>query len=156
MTNAKALQKPVTPGSVKALMAAETVIIGFLAFWFYSEYTYNAYFQTYVNSILLEHITTYTAAIGTVIGLSGSAAAITLWRSVRQAKSRLGAVTPNKIRGSMERLLSTLPAIDEPSVQANLMMTPQISRASPAIQPSQPVQTLGQEEKHSSQRNEPA
>ena len=113
MPQARTPRKAATPGSVKALMIIEASAIGFFSFWLYSEYFYNAYFRTYVDSVFLAHITTYTAVIGLSIGLVGSAVTLTLWRSLRQARLRLESATPPRIKGSMERILSGMSAIDE-------------------------------------------
>jgi len=115
MTPAKAVLKAVTPDSVKALMLVEAGIIGFLGYWIGNEYEYNAYFRTYLDQMVLSHITTYTAALGLGIGLAGSAIAAVLYRNLRHARSILENVGAPKFRGAMSQVLAGLPSIDESS-----------------------------------------
>ncbi len=105
--------KSVTPGSVKALMILEAGIISFLAFWLYNEYSYNIYFRIYVDTMIVAHITTYTVVLGLGIGLAGSAAAATLYRNLQHAKHTLERVTLPKIKGTVEKIMSSVPTIDE-------------------------------------------
>src|SRR5256886_7216280 len=88
-------------------------IVGFLGYWIVSEYVFNAYFHDYVDQLLGAHGTTFTAAVGLGIGLAGSAIAATLYRNFQHAKSRLGTITAPKIRGAVERILSSLPTVEE-------------------------------------------
>ena len=113
MTPAKAIQKAVTPESVKVLMLVEAGVIGFLGYWIGSEYVYNAYFRTYLDEAVLSHITTYTAALGLGIGLAGSTVAVVLYRNLRHARSLLDNVGASKFRGAMSQVLAGLPALDE-------------------------------------------
>lgn len=113
MSPAKTPLKSVTPGSVKALMILEAGIISFLAFWLYNEYSYNIYFRIYVDTMIVAHITTYTVVLGLGIGLAGSAAAATLYRNLQHAKHSLERVTLPKIKGTVEKIMSSVPTIDE-------------------------------------------
>ncbi len=142
----KSTLKPVTPESVRALMLIEAVVIGFLFFWLSNEYVNNAFYRTYLNSVLVEHLTTYTIAFGLGIGLAGTAVAATLWKFLRDAKLRLETVAP-RIKGSVEKVLAGLPSI-EPKTQvppATPVQTgsqvqgtiPSLAVASPATQPGQ-------------------
>jgi hypothetical protein len=94
-------------------MIIEAGVIGFLAYWILSEYIFNAYFHDYVDQLLGAHGTTFTAALGLGIGLAGSAIAATLYRNLQHAKSRLETITAPKIRGAVEKILSSLPTVDE-------------------------------------------
>ncbi len=94
-------------------MLVEASIIGFLAYWIASEYFFNAYFHDYVNQLFGAHGTTFTAALGLGIGLAGSAIAATLYRNLQHAKYRLETVTAPKIRGAVEKILSSLPIVEE-------------------------------------------
>ncbi len=105
--------KPVTPSSVKILMVLEAAVVAFLAYWIASEYVFNAYFHDYVDQLLGTHGTTFTAALGLGIGLAGSAIAATLYRNLQHAKSRLETIATPKIRGAVEKILSSLPAVEE-------------------------------------------
>ncbi len=105
--------KPVTPSSVKILMVVEAAVVAFLAYWILSEYAFNAYFHDYVDQLLGTRGTTFTAAIGLGIGLAGSAIAATLYRNLQHAKSRLETIATPKIRGAVEKILSSLPAVEE-------------------------------------------
>jgi hypothetical protein len=113
LSPARSPVKPVTPGSVKILMLVEAGVIGFLAFWIVNEYVFNAYFHDYVDQLLGTHVTTLTAALGLGIGLAGSAIAATLYRNLQHAKYRLETIAAPKIRGAVEKILSTLPAVEE-------------------------------------------
>ena len=94
-------------------MVVEAGVIGFLAFWIVNEYLFNAYFHDYVVQLLGNHITTLTAALGLGIGLAGSAIAATLYRNLQHAKYRLETIAAPKIRGAVEKILSTLPTVEE-------------------------------------------
>ncbi|TMI22757.1 hypothetical protein E6H31_01085 [Candidatus Bathyarchaeota archaeon] len=111
MSPSRTVQKAVTPDSVKSLMIIEAIVIAFFSFWLANEYVYNVFFRIYVNSIFVEHFTTYTIALGLGIGLAGAAAAATLYKNLREAKVRLGSVAP-KIRGSVEKMLATVPTME--------------------------------------------
>ena len=94
-------------------MVLEASVIGFLAYWILSEYVFNAYFHDYVDQLLGNHVTTFTAALGLGIGLTGSAIAATLYRNLKHAKSQLETMAAPKIRGAIEKILSTLPSVEE-------------------------------------------
>jgi len=111
MSHSRTVQRSVTPDSVKALMIIEAIIIAFFSFWLANEYVYNVYFRVYVNSVFVEHFTTYTIALGLGIGLAGTAAAAALYKNLREAKVKLESVTP-RIRGSIEKMLANVPSIE--------------------------------------------
>jgi len=123
MSPSRTVQRSVTPDSVKALMIIEAIVIAFFSFWLANEYTYNVYFQIYVNSVFVEHFTTYTIALGLGIGLAGTAAAATLYKNLREAKVKLESVAP-KIRGSVEKMLASVPSMEPQAI---------ISSISPAL-----------------------
>jgi hypothetical protein len=127
--------KPVTPGSVKVLMLVEAGIIGFLTYWIGSEYLFNAYFHDYVDQLLGTGGTTFTAVLGLSIGLAGSAIAVTLYRNLQHAKSRLETIAAPKIRGAVEKILSNLPTVEEPQ-RASVARAPTPSSIAP-LSPSQ-------------------
>ena len=122
MSPSRTVQRSVTPDSVKALMIIEAIVIAFFSFWLANEYTYNVYFQIYVNSVFVEHFTTYTIALGLGIGLAGTAAAATLYKNLREAKVKLESVAP-KIRGSVEKMLASVSSMEPQAA------TPPISNA---------------------------
>jgi hypothetical protein len=128
MSPSRTVQKSVTPDSVKALMIIEAIVIAFFSFWLANEYVYNVFFRIDVNSIFVEHFTTYTIALGLGIGLAGTAAAATLYKNLRDAKVRLESVAP-RIRGSVEKMLASLPTLEAQNV------VPQISSV-PVSQPA--------------------
>jgi len=105
--------RPVTPSSVKILMIVEAGVVGFLAYWIVSEYVFNAYFHDYVDQLFGAHGTTFTAALGLGIGLAGSAIAAALYRNLQHAKSRLETIGAPRIRGAVEKILSSLPTVEE-------------------------------------------
>ena len=119
--------KPVTPSSVKILMVLEAAVVAFLAYWIASEYVFNAYFHDNVDQLLGTHGTTFTAALGLGIGLAGSAIAATLYRNLQHAKSRLETIATPKIRGAVEKILSSLPAVEE-SQRASVARVPRLPR----------------------------
>ena len=123
MSPSRTVQRSVTPDSVKALMIIEAIVIAFFSFWLANEYTYNVYFQIYVNSVFVEHFTTYTIALGLGIGLAGTAAAATLYKNLREAKVKLESIAP-KIRGSVEKMLASVPSMEPQAI---------ISSISPAL-----------------------
>jgi hypothetical protein len=129
MSPSRAIQKSVTPGSVKALMIIEAIVIGFFSFWLANEYVYNVFFRVYVNSIFVEHFTTYTIALGLGIGLAGAAVAATFYKNLREAKVKLESVAP-KIRGSVEKMLASVPAMEAKAVVPPISPVP-VSQPAP-------------------------
>jgi len=131
MSPSRTVQRSVTPDSVKALMIIEAIVIAFFSFWLANEYVYNVYFRVYVNSVFVEHFTTYTIALGLGIGLAGTAAAATLYKNLREAKVKLESVAP-KIRGSVEKLLASVPSIEPqatiPPISNALFATTQLAQ----------------------------
>jgi hypothetical protein len=115
MSPTKTVLRSVTPDSVKALMIIEAIVISFFSFWLANEYSYNVYFRIYVNSVFVEHFTTYTIALGLGIGLAGIGVAATLYKNLREAKLRLESVAP-KIRGSVEKMLASIPTIEQQAI----------------------------------------
>jgi hypothetical protein len=111
MPSSKTILKSVTPDSVKALMIIEAIVIAFFTFWLANEYVYNVYFRIYVDGAFVQNLTSYTIAIGLGIGLAGTAVAAALFKTMREAKVKLESVAP-KIRGSVEKLLTSAPTID--------------------------------------------
>jgi hypothetical protein len=120
-------------------MLVEAGVIGFLAFWIANEYVFNAYFHDYVDQLLGTHVTTVTAALGLGIGLAGSAVAATLYRNLQHAKYRLETIAAPKIRGAVEKILSSLPTVEE-SQRARVGNTPARSSTTPLSSP--PVTAL--------------
>jgi hypothetical protein len=129
MSPSRTVQKAVTPDSVKALMIIEAIIIAFFSFWLANEYVYNVFFRVYVNSIFVEHFTTYTIALGLGIGLAGTAAAATLYKNLREAKVRLESVAP-KIRGSVEKMLAGVPNMEAQAIVSPISSVP-VSQPAP-------------------------
>jgi len=152
MSPSRTVQKPVTPDSVKALMIIEAIVIAFFSFWLANEYVYNVFFRIYVNSIFVEHFTTYTIALGLGIGLAGTAAAATLYKNLREAKVRLESVAP-KIRGSVEKMLASVPTLEAQGVVPPISSVP-ASQSSPgaattsgALVPPESTQRHAEEKK---------
>ena len=115
-------------------MLVEAGIVGFLTYWIISEYVFNAYFHNYVTQLLGTHITAFTAALGLGIGLAGSAIAATLYRNLQHAKHRLETMAAPKIRGAVEKILSSLPMVEE-SQRATVIKVPprsQVAASSPS------------------------
>jgi hypothetical protein len=131
MSPSRTVQKSVTPDSVKALMIIEAIVIAFFSFWLANEYVYNVFFRVYVNSIFVEHFTTYTIALGLGIGLAGTAVAATLYKSLREAKVKLESVAP-KIRGSVEKMLASVPTLQVQTVVPPISSVPVSQPASGA------------------------
>jgi hypothetical protein len=123
MSPSKTVQKSVTPDSVKALMIIEAIVVAFFSFWLANEYVYNVFFRIYVNSIFVEHFTTYTIALGLGIGLAGTAAAATLYKNLRDAKLKLESVAP-KIRGSVEKMLASVPKLEAQTTVPSINSVP--------------------------------
>jgi len=66
--------KRLMPGYAKIIMLLQTVVIVFLSFWLVQEYTYNIYFQAYVNDIVqadgsLIAILVFVSVLGLALGL---------------------------------------------------------------------------------------
>ena len=116
-------QKPVTPESVKVFMIIESGLIAFFTYWISSEYVHNVYFRMYVDSMLLAHITTYTAALGLGIGLAGSAIAATLYHNLKHAKNRLETLASSKIKPTVEKILASIPTLEQKAPSIGLKET---------------------------------
>ena len=131
-------------------MIIEAIVIAFFSFWLANEYVYNVYFRIYVNSVnsvFIEHFTTYTIALGLGIGLAGTAAAATLYKKLREARLKLEFVAP-KIRGSLEQMLASLPSMEPQAVIPPISNAPVVT-TQPALEvtttvnpisPSSPLQ----------------
>ena len=132
MPSSKPILKSITPDSVKVLMVIEAIVIAFFSFWLANEYVYNVYFRISVDSVFVQHLTSYTIAIGLGIGLTGTAVAAALYKTMREAKVKLESVAP-KIRGSVEKLLTSVPTIDAKSASIST------SKVSVAVQPETPA-----------------
>lgn len=104
-------------------MLVEAGIIGFLSYWMANEYYYNAYFRTYLGLQWVANALAYSSILGIAIGLTGTAIAATLYRNLRNAKRRLQTVTTPKIRGAVDKLLSSLPTLDDQSPLSRLKQT---------------------------------
>jgi hypothetical protein len=127
-------------------MMVEAGIIGFLSYWIMSEYTYNAYFRGYADQILVSHVTTYTAILGLGIGLAGSAFAATLYKNLQSAKRQLETVAAPRIRGAVEKVISSLPgneahsamiAAESNTPQPELAESSPVAATVPASEPSE-------------------
>ena len=81
MPQARTPRKAATPGSVKALMIIEASAIGFFSFWLYSEYFYNAYFRTYVDSVAARLSVTRTEAAPRLTPIDFDARTWSRWSS---------------------------------------------------------------------------
>ncbi len=142
MSPSATVQKSVTPESVKALMIIEAIVIAFFSFWLGNEYVYNVYFRIYIDSVFIEHFTTYTIALGLGIGLAGTAAAASLYKNLREAKLKLESFAP-KIRGSVEKMLASVPSMEQivvpPTGNAPTVIAQLAQEASPTANPVPPV-----------------
>jgi hypothetical protein len=94
-------------------MILEALVLAFLAAWLTNEYMNNIYMQLYFNSVIGVHLTTYTMLIGVVIGLGGTVTAFTLWKNLRETRVKLENISSPRLRGSVRKILSALPTIDE-------------------------------------------
>jgi uncharacterized membrane protein YgaE (UPF0421/DUF939 family) len=94
-------------------MILEALVLAFLAAWLINEYMNNIYMQLYFNSVIGVHLTTYTMLIGVVIGLGGTVTAFTLWKNLRETRVKLENISSPRLRGSVRKILSALPTIDE-------------------------------------------
>jgi hypothetical protein len=110
LTPAKSAQKAVTPSSVKGLMIIEASAIIFLGYWLSNEYLYNAYFQDYIDVAVLQNLGTYAIVSSLSLGLTASFATVALWRSLHRARMRLATLPSPKVKGSVEKLHSTIPS----------------------------------------------
>lgn len=136
MPSSKLILKSVTPDSVKALMVIEAIVIAFFSFWLANEYVYNVYFRISVDSVFVQHLTSYTIAIGLGIGLTGTAVAAALYKTMREAKVKLESVAP-RIRGSVEKLLTSVPTMDakSPSISTSQVSVTVQSETPAALAP---------------------
>lgn len=72
--NADFSVKRLMPGYAKVIMLLQSIVILFLSFWVVQEYTYNIYFQAYVNDIIQADgsfivILVFVSALGLALGL---------------------------------------------------------------------------------------
>ena len=62
--------------------------------------------------MLVAHVTTYTAALGLIIGLAGSAIAATLYRNLKHARTRLERLAETKLKPSMQKVIEKIPTLE--------------------------------------------
>lgn len=151
MSPGKSSQKPLTPESVKILMIIELGINAFFVYWIYSEYLNNVYFKIYVDNMIVAHLTTYTAALGLGIGLTGSAIAATLYHNLKHAKSRLETLANTKLKPTVQKIIANIPSLENnpqpPSIVPAAPTTNVPGPQSAPIQTTMPVLPIKQEEK---------
>ncbi len=112
------LLKPVTPGSLKAVMALEGLAILLLGSWLYVEYNDSSSFRNVLNDLVFARITVWTPIIGLSAGLMGAFAAVGVWRSLRQMRLKIETLERDLIETS-KRILERpsapiLPAAPSP------------------------------------------
>lgn len=120
-------------------MIIELGINAFFVYWIYSEYLNNVYFKIYVDNMIVAHLTTYTAALGLGIGLTGSAIAATLYHNLKHAKNRLETLANTKLKPSVQKIIANIPSL-ESNPQPTAIVSSAPASNVPAAQ-SAPVQT---------------
>jgi len=114
-------------------MIIEASAIIFLGYWLSNEYIYNAYFQDYFDVAVLQNLGTYAIVSGLSLGLTASLATVALWRSLHRTRMRLATLPSPKIKGSVERLHSTIPSREPlPSLPEMVTTNPLESLDQPA------------------------
>src|SRR5437899_12313182 len=73
------------PGYAKIIMLLQSMVILFLTFWVLQEYTYNIYFQAYVNDM----VQTNGSLIAILVFVSSLGLALGLFKALNQPTSRL-------------------------------------------------------------------
>jgi hypothetical protein len=119
-------------------MIIELGLNAFFTYWIISEYQYNIYFHQYVDSMILAHLTTYTALLGVTIGLVGTAIAATLYRNLKHAKIRLERLSETKLKPTMGKMLEKMPLVEDSHQSTALVVQQDIPvQATSNIVPSQ-------------------
>ena len=135
------LLKPVTPGSLKALIALEGLAILLLGSWLYVEYNYSSSFRNVLNDLVFTRITLWTPIIGLSAGLVGAFAAVGVWRSLRQVRYKIETLERDLMENS-KRILEkpstpALPAVSSPVELEGPLAIVQPQATSLALVPAQ-------------------
>ncbi len=80
--------KRLMPGYAKIIMLLQSMVILFLSFWVLQEYTYNIYFQAYVNDM----IQTNGSLIAILVFVSSLSLALGLFKVLKSTHTQIGAL----------------------------------------------------------------
>src|SRR2546427_4527535 len=76
------------PGYAKIIMLLQSMVILFLSFWVLQEYTYNIYFQAYLNDM----IQTNGSLIAILVFISSLSLALGLFKVLKSTHTQIGAL----------------------------------------------------------------
>jgi len=86
--NADFSVKRLMPGYAKIIMLLQSMVILFLSFWVLQEYTYNIYFQAYVNDM----VQTNGSLIAILVFVSSLGLALGLFKVLKSTHHQIGAL----------------------------------------------------------------
>ena len=86
--NADFSVKRLMPGYAKIIMLLQSMVILFLTFWVLQEYTYNIYFQAYVNDM----VQTNGSLIAILVFVSSLGLALGLFKVLKSTHHQIGAL----------------------------------------------------------------
>ncbi|TMI29403.1 hypothetical protein E6H28_06570 [Candidatus Bathyarchaeota archaeon] len=107
--NADFSAKRLMPGYAKVIMLLQSMVIFFFSFWVLQEYTYNFYFQAYVNDI----VQTNGSLIAVLVFVSSLGLALGLFKVLKSTHKQIGALANQPRAPTMSPIASSpRPAID--------------------------------------------
>src|SRR5436853_6864831 len=80
--------KRLMPGYAKIIMLLQSMVILFLSFWVLQEYTYNIYFQAYVNDM----VQTNGSLIAILVFVSSLSLVLGLFKVLKSTHQQIGAL----------------------------------------------------------------
>src|SRR5436853_369273 len=95
--------KRLMPGYAKIIMLLQSMVILFLSFWVLQEYTYNIYFQAYVNDM----VQTNGSLIAILVFVSSLGLALGLFKVLKSTHQQIGALVNQPLAPTMGPVAST-------------------------------------------------
>ena len=107
--NADFSAKRLMPGYANIIMLLQSMVIFFFSFWVLQEYTYNFYFQAYVNDM----VQTNGSLIAVLVFVSSLGLALGLFKVLKSTHNQIGALANRPRAPTMGPIASSpKPAID--------------------------------------------
>src|SRR5947199_7612783 len=105
------------PGYAKILMLLQSMVILFLSFWVLQEYTYNIYFQAYVNDM----VQTNGSLIAILVFVSSLGLALGLFKFLKSTHRQIGAL------GNQPQALTAVPVAFTLSAKHGIDLHPMVA-----------------------------
>jgi hypothetical protein len=127
------------PLYAKTLIVVQTLVIVFFSFWFYQEYTYNTFFQTWLNGYILTNqlllltlfsgLTFAAVAVGVAVRSHHAKTNLALTSTSKEAATSLGTTRTGNLDVGTEQHLIDM-------IRRNASPNPSNSQAQAPIPPS--------------------